>query len=246
VGEQDRQKARVPTDPPWGVLEAGAVFAAWLAIQLLISGALHAGASLARQMEAMAVSGVLALVLVAAFLRARQRGPARRLVGLVRPGRGALGRALLPAALGIFDYVLVTYDWQAALQLAGLHSDRLPLQPLVALIAESRSAWAIALAVLGASVVAPVVEEVIFRGVLYLPARRAMGAVPAAALVSVVFALAHGYVWGLPQLFVLSLIFVALFERTGTLLASMAAHSAFNTFHIVLLLWATAAARVGQ
>ena len=55
-------------------------------------------------------------------------------------------------------------------------------------------------------------------------------------LVGLLFALAHAYVWGLPQLFVLSCVFVALFERTGTLLAPMAAHSAYNTFQLVALL----------
>ncbi len=248
VGEQDQPGAggaRVPTAPSWGILDAFAVFAAWLAIQLLVSAALDARASLSRQMGAMLVSGVMILLLVGAFLRARGRAPAGRSVGLVRPGRGVLRRAALPLALGVFDYMAISFDWQQALQLVGLNVERLPPQPLVATIAESRSTWALVLAVAGASVAAPVVEEVVFRGVLYLPARRALGAVPAAVLVSVVFALAHGYVWGLPQLFVLSLVFVTLFERTGTLLASMAAHSAYNTFHLVLLLWVTGAGRAG-
>ncbi len=63
-----------------------------------------------------------------------------------------------------------------------------------------------------------------------------MGVAPAAAVVGLLFVLVHGYVWGLPQFFVLSCVFVALFERTGTLFSSMAAHSAYNTFQLVLLL----------
>jgi membrane protease YdiL (CAAX protease family) len=58
----------------------------------------------------------------------------------------------------------------------------------------------------------------------------------------VAFALAHGYAWGFPQFFVLSLTFVALFERTGTLAAPIAAHGAFNTLSLILLLWGTSQA----
>lgn len=80
-----------------------------------------------------------------------------------------------------------------------------------------------------AVLVAPVLEELVFRGFLYRAWERQWGWVPAMLLTSVLFGLYHSYFL---SAFVGSIIFVCLLRRTGTLWAPIAVHSASN-----LALW---------
>jgi membrane protease YdiL (CAAX protease family) len=49
------------------------------------------------------------------------------------------------------------------------------------------------------------------------------------------FAIVHFYLQGLPALFLLAIILGVLYERTGNLLAPIAAHSVFNTLNLIEL-----------
>lgn len=99
--------------------------------------------------------------------------------------------------------------------------------------------------VIGVTVGAPVVEEVIYRGLLQNGLRRVLGSGWGAVLVtSVVFTIVHaGAVdWrGMPVLMVLSIGLGIVYARTGRLLAPIAMHSAFNAVNIGLALWQTSA-----
>jgi membrane protease YdiL (CAAX protease family) len=88
---------------------------------------------------------------------------------------------------------------------------------------------AVAVTLLGSVVFAPVFEELIFRGLLY-GTLRARLAWPAAALGSaLVFALAHGYgAAGFLSVFLSGVLWAWVYERTGSLLPSMAAHVVNN------------------
>lgn len=76
---------------------------------------------------------------------------------------------------------------------------------------------------------APVLEEVLFRGLLYQAWERRWGWIPAMLLTSTLFGLYHPIFWAA---FTSSVIFVCLFRRTGSLWSSIAVHSFFN-----LMLW---------
>jgi membrane protease YdiL (CAAX protease family) len=82
---------------------------------------------------------------------------------------------------------------------------------------------------------APVAEEVLFRGIIY-PWIKSFG-FPQLALwgTSLLFAVVHFNLVSLPALFLLALILTLLYERTGNLLAPIAAHSLFNTLNLVAL-----------
>ena len=88
-----------------------------------------------------------------------------------------------------------------------------------------------------AVVLAPVVEEILFRGVLY-PAIKQRG-YPRTALIgtSLLFAAIHGSLMTLVPLFFLAAVFVWLYERTGTLAAPIAAHSFFNTVNFFIFIY---------
>lgn len=85
-------------------------------------------------------------------------------------------------------------------------------------------------------VLAPVAEEFIFRGVLF-PFIKQLGWPKLAWFgVSFLFALIHGSLAILIPLFVLALALTWLYEKTGNLLAPIAAHSLFNAANLVILL----------
>lgn len=72
---------------------------------------------------------------------------------------------------------------------------------------------------------APVLEEIVFRGFLYRAWERQFGWIVSMSMTSVVFGLYHANF--LPA-FMGSVIYVCLYRRTGTLLAPMLVHSLFN------------------
>jgi len=84
------------------------------------------------------------------------------------------------------------------------------------------------LAGLAVAVVAPVVEELFFRGYVlnaYLSAKGTRTAYLASAFA---FALMHGLPTLFPAIFVMGLVLAYLYRRTGTILASMVAHGINN------------------
>ena len=78
-------------------------------------------------------------------------------------------------------------------------------------------------------VLTPVFEEIVFRGLLFATLRRRFGLSTAAVLSAGIFAIAHGYgILGFGAVFWSGLLWAWAYERTGSLLPSMAAHAADN------------------
>jgi uncharacterized protein len=82
---------------------------------------------------------------------------------------------------------------------------------------------------LGTVVFAPILEEIVFRGLLYGTLRRWVGWPAAAVLSAAVFAAAHGYgVAGFGSVFASGILWAVAYEKTRSLLPGMAAHAANN------------------
>ena len=93
-----------------------------------------------------------------------------------------------------------------------------------------------------AVVVAPLVEEMLFRGILY-PAIKQNGWPRGAWIAtSFFFALTHANAMTFVSLFVLSMVLIWLYERTGNLAAPILTHSLFNAANLFWLLQAQGAA----
>ena len=88
-----------------------------------------------------------------------------------------------------------------------------------------------------AIVVAPVFEEVFFRGFLYPVLKAKWGMPVALATVSLVFAAIHLHLPSTAPLFLLGLALGLVYERSGSLLASITLHSLFNTANILMLFY---------
>jgi len=87
-----------------------------------------------------------------------------------------------------------------------------------------------------AVVLAPMAEEVLFRGLLYAVVRQRTSPWFAAVSTSFAFGAIHGNLMTLLPLTVFSLVLVWLYEETGNLATPVIAHSMFNLANLVLLL----------
>lgn len=75
--------------------------------------------------------------------------------------------------------------------------------------------------------VAPVLEELLFRGLLYGAWERQWGWFPAMIATAILFGLYHPF---FPSAFLSSIIYVCLLRRTGTLWAPVTVHALYNLF----------------
>jgi membrane protease YdiL (CAAX protease family) len=85
-------------------------------------------------------------------------------------------------------------------------------------------------------IVAPVFEEIVFRGILLPFFVRRTGFWPGIGLVSLLFAGLHWHLPSLLPLFLLSVMFSLAYARTQSLLVPMGMHAAFNGVTVALLL----------
>ena len=138
-------------------------------------------------------------------------------------GVAAAGVIVLPAAR--LDALVQT--------LLKLRPEEHPLVPLLA-TASGRSATLFL--IVGACVIIPVLEETLFRGVLYGALRRHLPVGAAILASAAVFAAGHLSVAGFVPYLVVGAMLAWLYERSGSLLASAAAHGVFNAFSIAMLM----------
>jgi hypothetical protein len=106
---------------------------------------------------------------------------------------------------------------------------------LLVVVQNTHNAWILPLALLQASVLAPLAEEFAFRGVLMMSLIRQIGAAGAIVVSSVVFAALHysNEPQAVPPLFLLGMAMGYVAYRTRSLVAPIVTHSVFNTVMIV-------------
>ncbi len=92
------------------------------------------------------------------------------------------------------------------------------------------------LTLLGSLVLAPVAEELLFRGVLHQSLRKRLGVVAATGASAALFAVLHLQPQLIPQLFVLGVVLAQAFERTGSLFPAIGLHTVYQAVIILLAL----------
>ena len=113
------------------------------------------------------------------------------------------------------------------------------IQDVVLIFMAPQSLWSL-LALLGLGLImAPVAEEMLFRGILLPLLMKCLGAGPAIILSSALFALIHLHVPSFFPLFVLATGLALAYIYTGSLWAPIMMHALFNGMNLSLLLLAT-------
>lgn len=167
------------------------------------------------------------LVAVTLLLARRLLGASSAALGLRRPRLADLRYGLLFGS-GLF---------LAAVAVGLVHSaivgTREPQAVIRALLA-SRGPLDLALFFVAASIVAPIAEELLFRGVLFSGLRQRTGFIAAALLSAAAFMAVHETsAW--PQVFLLGFALALAYERTRTLWSSIATHAVVNALPLLLL-----------
>jgi len=113
-----------------------------------------------------------------------------------------------------------------------------PVQDVVKVLKVAKNPTVVALMAVTAVIVAPLCEEIVFRGYLYAVAKRFGGRWTAACCSALLFSAAHGSLAALLPLFLFGLLLVVVYERTGSLWAPIAGHFFFNAATVVVQLGA--------
>ena len=93
--------------------------------------------------------------------------------------------------------------------------------------------------ILTATLIAPITEELLFRGYFYPVLKRVAGPVPAAIGISLLFGAVHNNAAGFPVLTVLALGITLAYEWSGSILVPMFMHACFNSAMLALMWWQT-------
>jgi membrane protease YdiL (CAAX protease family) len=199
-----------------------------------LSGVGAAGASIWRVIVASLSFQGAGLILVARFLRVHQIGWAEAF-GFSNQRKKAVFLGMLVALL----FLPLGWGLQQASALIMTHLPHFKLQPeeqLSVHVLRASMDW-VGRITLGAAAIllAPVAEEILFRGILY-PAIKQAG-FPRVALWGTVllFAGVHMNLVTFVPLAVLALVLTALYERTDNLLAPITAHALFNALNFITL-----------
>ncbi|MBC7929643.1 MAG: CPBP family intramembrane metalloprotease [Rubrivivax sp.] len=243
---QQQQSVVTPDNPPWGILGALGIwilsFVLMLAIQLvfLVGYIIYRGVGLS-ELAVFITKDPSAL-----FFAVLSIIPAHLLtLGFAWLLVTKIGKHPFLPTLG-WDWTREFTFWRCAglavgLLLLGLGIIKLTGNPQTELdrLIESSRATALATAFL-ATVTAPFVEEVIYRGILYSPLQRAIGKNWAVAAVVLLFAAIHvPQYWPsfgvIGMILLLSFVLTAIRARTGSLLPCFIIHLIFNGIQSVLI-----------
>ncbi|MGZ0708346.1 CPBP family intramembrane glutamic endopeptidase [Coraliomargarita sp. W4R53] len=184
---------------------------------------------------------LLQLPMLAVFYGARRFYPghyASRLNSIDLSIRSAFRQAL-PLFLMFLPVIWITsLIWSSLLNVlkaAGLIETFAP-QELITLFQGGGNPIAIGLLVTMAVVLAPIVEEIIFRGCIYRFLKSQTTLLPAQILSGCVFSMMHANLLSFVPLVIVGVLLARVYEKSGNLMVSMWFHAFFNAFSLLMLL----------
>jgi CAAX protease family protein len=139
-------------------------------------------------------------------------------------------RAVVAIALLIVAFLLFTTVWVMVLEALGIHIES---EKLLEKLGANGSAVLLGLSALLTTAIAPVCEELLFRGYIFAALSKWRGWLPAAAVTGLMFGGVHAGsapVEDLVPLAALGFLLCALYRYTGSLYPCIAAHSLNNSF----------------
>ncbi|MFH1305077.1 MAG: type II CAAX endopeptidase family protein [Candidatus Omnitrophota bacterium] len=110
-----------------------------------------------------------------------------------------------------------------------------PMQPIVQVLTEEKEMPVLWFSVIFAAVLGPITEEIFFRGFMYKAVRKRFGIFCGMISTAVLFSLLHTHIAGFLPIVALGLLLAWLYEKTGSLVASMSVHIMHNVVMIGLV-----------
>ena len=223
--------------PLCGGLEVLTVIFVWVASQALVTGLLWPLEARFGQQALLLITGVVNATIVGCLILSLlgQRGQRMDTLGL-RPTR-MRNLALMPifyCASFICVVVPVVFLWHVFLEASGVPIVRQELLETYLEHVNAGNYVEVALFAANAVVVAPCIEELVFRGFFFGSCAVRWGGGTAAIVSSVIFALIHLSLSALFPLFAIGMILCYLRHRTGSLYISMLYHGLFNGGSLLL------------
>ena len=217
----------------WQVSHAVAAFGAGVLASVAAAAAVWSGG--VTVFEAFAVVGATQTLVTIAVIAWLARAPGRRPLG-VRPAVADLRFVFLGAGLA------VALSWATYVVIQAVFGGDTPVQGVVQSAGDAEgpaARWAV---VVVSIVLAPVSEELVFRGALLAAVRRWLSARWAAVVTAAVFALTHlaldfEAATAVPALFVMGWVLAAVVQRGGRLAPAVAAHMGFNLVGVLALFY---------
>jgi len=132
---------------------------------------------------------------------------------------------------------IVTFIWSSLLnilQQSGL-IDEVPPQELITLFESGGNPIAIGLLVIFAIVLAPIVEEFVFRGCVYRFLKSQTAPIYAQIISGSIFSMMHANVLSFMPLVVVGILLARVYEKEGHILVSICFHAFFNAFSLLII-----------
>lgn len=230
--------------------KAVAYFAVYLLVQVLVSTVFSTVISARMTMEMMASGEELDVIAMTDVLMAEVMSKAMEMtfiaglvtlfifwiVFLIRkkkftkevcirkiPVTGILPIAIMAAAFNVITTVIISFmPW--------------PQEWMDSYVESSSAIDGSAMAWFTAVLMAPVLEEIVFRGLMYTRLKKGLPAIVAAIITSLAFGIAHGTVIWAIYTFVFSMILIWVFEKFQSLTACIVLHMAYNLSGMALSL----------
>ena len=242
-GEDAFPPVEVPA-PRWRILDVVAAVVLFLGLQLFVSyavGALWPGGSASKAWRDSMLLLLNAGASVTACLFAlgvvclvHHHSP--RALGITsRRLKGNVARGVLAYVAALPVFILGTVIWKYVTPLLEIEQQA---NPAGEIFHRTPSTVVVGIVFLVAGLIAPVTEELFFRGFLYAPLRYQLGVRHGILLSAGLFALMHFNLFHFLPLFILGLLLTYLYEKTQSLPTVIVVHMLHNLGFLVISLFA--------
>lgn len=252
-----RKSSKKVSIPPagWGFSEVALAFGSWYFLQFTMSAVVFLAfpplppSAVSRLLEhfsrlqfatpAQILGGAASGLIVAAGILSLPRilGQPMSVLGL---GTGSLRAGAFQGFLvwlcSLPGLLTLTVLWLYVLTILGLSTDQQQIVQVFRTSLLIKDYLPVVMIVFLAGVVAPIIEELLFRVVLFRWLERQYGATIAITSSGLIFGLIHGSLFSLLPISILGMILAALFHRTGNLWSCIALHAAFNVGQLSLMM----------
>ena len=169
------------------------------------------------------ISGVIVLLLFWLVFLIRKKKFFKEVCIRPIPAKGILPIAVMAAGFNLITSVVISFiPWPQGWMESYMANS--------SVIDNSIAAWVTTV------VMAPILEEIVFRGLMYTRLKKGLPVIAAAIITSLVFGTVHGTIIWAIYTFVFSMILIWVFERFQSLTACIVLHMAYNLSGMALSL----------